>query len=123
MPCDRGARARERGIVRCWAETAAVRTTPGPTHTQAHTHTHTTNTHTHKQHTKHTRTQVLLDRGVSQDRVLLLCVVAAPEGVHKVCAAYPALKVVTSEIDHALDESWRVVPGVGEWGNRYFSGD
>lgn len=34
------------------------------------------------------------------------------------CTSFPALKVITSEIDHSLDSEWRVVPGVGEWGNR-----
>lgn len=65
---------------------------------------------------------MLRDHGVKEDRILLLCVIITPEAAHRVCGAYPALRVVASEIDDGLDPDWRVVPGVGEWGNRYFSG-
>jgi uridine kinase len=47
----------------------------------------------------------------------------APEGVHKLCKAFPSLKLVTSEVDAGLNEDWRVVPGVGEFGDRYFGTD
>jgi uridine kinase len=39
----------------------------------------------------------------------------------QVCTTYPALKIITSEIDSGIDEHWQVVPGVGEFGDRYFS--
>ena len=75
--------------------------------------------------TGHTATraiQTLLDRGVAEDRLLLLCVILTPEAAHRVCGQFPAIKIIASEIDDGLDSEFRVVPGVGEWGNRYFSG-
>jgi uracil phosphoribosyltransferase len=65
--------------------------------------------------------QVLLARGVQQDKILFLSMVAAPEAIHKLCGAYPGMKVLTSEIDRGLDEHCRIVPGIGEFGERYFS--
>ena len=65
--------------------------------------------------------QVLLAKGVRQDKILFLSLIAAPEGIHKICAAFPQVKVITSEIDEAIDESFQVIPGVGEWGERYYS--
>ncbi|MBA0822550.1 hypothetical protein Goarm_019346, partial [Gossypium armourianum] len=47
----------------------------------------------------------------------------APEGIHCVCKRYPSLKIVTSEIDVALNEEFRVIPGMGEFGDRYFGTD
>lgn len=47
----------------------------------------------------------------------------APEGIHTVCKRFPLLKVVTSEIDAGLNEVFRVVPGMGEFGDRYFGTD
>lgn len=44
----------------------------------------------------------------------------APEGIHTVCGQYPRLKIVTSEIDSGLNEHSRVIPGMGEFGDRYF---
>jgi len=40
-----------------------------------------------------------------------------------VCKQFPRLKIVTSEIDAALNEEFRVVPGMGEFGDRYFGTD
>lgn len=39
------------------------------------------------------------------------------------CKRFPLLKIVTSEIDAALNEEYRVVPGMGEFGDRYFGTD
>jgi len=33
------------------------------------------------------------------------------------------LKIVTSEIDVELNEEYRVIPGLGEFGDRYFGTD
>jgi uridine kinase len=38
----------------------------------------------------------------------------------QVFTAHPKVKVVTSEVDSRVDEHFRVVPGVGEFGDRYF---
>jgi len=47
----------------------------------------------------------------------------APEGIHCVCKRFPSLKIVTSEIDVALNDEFRVIPGLGEFGDRYFGTD
>lgn len=62
--------------------------------------------------------QVLLDRGVAQDRILFLSMIAAPEAVHRLCTSFPAMKLLTSEVDRGLDDDCRIVPGVGEFGER-----
>lgn len=49
--------------------------------------------------------------------------IQAPEGIHTVCKRFPLLKIVTSEIDAGLNEVYRVVPGMGEFGDRYFGTD
>ncbi|PNW72116.1 hypothetical protein CHLRE_16g681850v5 [Chlamydomonas reinhardtii] len=64
--------------------------------------------------------QVLLDKGVQESKILFLCIIAAPPGIHRVCQTYPQVKVITSEIDTGVDENWCVVPGVGEFGDRYY---
>ena len=61
-----------------------------------------------------------MEKGVPEDKILFLTLIAAPEGVHRVCAAFPAVKVLTSEIDEGVNEALQVVPGVGEFGDRYF---
>jgi uracil phosphoribosyltransferase len=71
-------------------------------------------------HTACRAIQVLLARGVPQSRVLFLCMIATPEGVARVAKQYPGVKIVTSEVDSRLDDRWRVVPGIGQFGDRYW---
>lgn len=64
--------------------------------------------------------QLLKDKGVDLNKVLFLSIIAAPEGIHRVCAAFPQVKVITSEIDDEVNEDFCIVPGLGEFGDRYF---
>jgi hypothetical protein len=131
--------------------------------------------------------QVLLEKGCEESRIFFLCLVAAPQGIHKLCTKHPQVRalaggrrerrwcggggggggrglwdwsgliprpvlsrrtaaapsprmqawensptlppvpmanlqvtIITSEIDSTLDANLIVVPGVGEFGNRYF---
>jgi len=64
--------------------------------------------------------EVLLARGVPEDKIFFLCIIAAPEGISRLCSRYPQMKVITSEIDERVDEHFSVVPGCGEFGDRYF---
>ncbi len=57
---------------------------------------------------------------MQENKILFLCIIAAPPGIHRVCRAFPGVKVITTEIDSGIDENWAVVPGVGEFGDRYY---
>lgn len=62
----------------------------------------------------------LIKSGVRQDRIIFVTVIAASQGIHSLCMRYPHMKIITSEVDAGLSETNRVVPGVGEFGDRYF---
>jgi len=64
--------------------------------------------------------KVLLDAGVKEDNILFLVVVAAPEGIKAVHATYPGVKIVTAEIDEGLNGDKYIVPGLGDFGDRYY---
>ncbi|KAL2632034.1 hypothetical protein R1flu_016720 [Riccia fluitans] len=67
--------------------------------------------------------ELLMRKGVPESHIIFLNLVSAPEGIHVVCKRFPLLKIVTSEIDVALNKEYRVVPGMGEFGDRYFGTD
>mmetsp|Transcript_50052 Transcript_50052/g.160131 ORF Transcript_50052/g.160131 Transcript_50052/m.160131 type:complete len:475 (-) Transcript_50052:102-1526(-) len=62
-------------------------------------------------------------RNVDSGKIILLTLMAAPEGIHKVCSAYPRLKVVTSAIEQGTGPDHSVRPGLGDFGDRYFGTD
>uniref|UniRef100_A0A162AKT1 uridine/cytidine kinase n=1 Tax=Daucus carota subsp. sativus TaxID=79200 RepID=A0A162AKT1_DAUCS len=67
--------------------------------------------------------ELLIQKGVPESHIIFLNLISAPEGIHCVSKRFPALKIVTSEIDVALNEEFRVIPGMGEFGDRYFGTD
>ncbi|MDQ3708825.1 MAG: uracil phosphoribosyltransferase [Actinomycetota bacterium] len=52
--------------------------------------------------------------------VQLVCVVAAPEGVQRLAAEHPDVRVVTAALDDNLNEVGYIVPGLGDFGDRLF---
>lgn len=66
---------------------------------------------------------LLLQKGVQEGNIIFLNLISAPQGVHVVCQRFPRIKIVTSEIELGLNEDSRVVPGIGEFGDRYFGTD
>ena len=47
---------------------------------------------------------VLKSRGVLEDRILFLNLIASPEGVTKFAERFPKLRVVTGFVDEGLNE-------------------
>ncbi|XP_052482614.1 uridine kinase-like protein 3 isoform X6 [Gossypium raimondii] len=66
---------------------------------------------------------LLTRKGVPESNIIFLNLISAPQGVHVVCKSFPRVKIVTSEIDIGLNEGFRVIPGMGEFGDRYFGTD
>ena len=64
--------------------------------------------------------KVLLEAGVKEKNILFLVVVAAPEGIEAVHAKYPDVRIVCAEIDDGLNEDKYIVPGLGDFGDRYY---
>lgn len=52
--------------------------------------------------------------------VRAVCVVAAPEGVEMVNSRFPGMPIYTASIDDHLNEQKYIVPGLGDFGDRYF---
>ncbi|EZG78866.1 uracil phosphoribosyltransferase [Gregarina niphandrodes] len=65
--------------------------------------------------------EVLIDQyNVPEDKIVFMNLVAAPEGVHRLCKRFPKVKVVTGVLDDRLNEKGYIVPGCGDFGDRYF---
>ncbi|KAJ1510828.1 Uracil phosphoribosyltransferase, synthesizes UMP from uracil [Coelomomyces lativittatus] len=67
--------------------------------------------------------EVLLNYKVLEERILFLNLLSVPEGIHEVLAKFPKIKIITAEIDPHLNEKKFIVPGLGDFGCRYFGTD
>lgn len=67
--------------------------------------------------------RVLLDHGVAEDRIVFINLITVPEGITAVCERHPQLRIVTSSIEERLNENAYMLPGIGDFGDRYFGTD
>lgn len=54
------------------------------------------------------------------ERLRLLCIVAAPEGVRAMFREHPDVRVFAASLDRQLDERGYILPGLGDAGDRLF---
>ena len=59
-------------------------------------------------------------RGIADDNIRLMSLVAAPEGVRVVHAAHPTVPIFVAALDSHLNENAYIVPGLGDAGDRLF---
>jgi uracil phosphoribosyltransferase len=67
--------------------------------------------------------QVLLDDGVAEDSIVFVTLLTAPEGLATVQARYPKIRIVTSAVEQGLNVNAFMMPGIGDFGDRYFGTD
>ncbi|XP_061481959.1 uridine-cytidine kinase-like 1 [Rhineura floridana] len=67
--------------------------------------------------------RVLLDHDVQEDRIFLLSLLMAEMGVHSVAYAFPRVHIITTAVDKRVSEEFHIIPGIGNFGDRYFGTD
>jgi len=53
-------------------------------------------------------------------RIRIICLVAAPEGLARITAAYPEIDIYLAAIDERLNEHGYIIPGLGDAGDKIF---
>mmetsp|Transcript_46121 Transcript_46121/g.137869 ORF Transcript_46121/g.137869 Transcript_46121/m.137869 type:complete len:232 (-) Transcript_46121:142-837(-) len=64
--------------------------------------------------------KVLKDAGVREQDILFLNVLASPQGLRALAEQAPGVRVVTAALDEGLNEKAFIVPGLGDFGDRYY---
>ncbi|AET40759.1 uracil phosphoribosyltransferase Ecym_6384 [Eremothecium cymbalariae DBVPG len=65
-------------------------------------------------------TEVLIKRGVKPERISFLNLICCEEGIEAYRARFPDIRIITGAIDKGLDENKYLVPGLGDFGDRYY---
>lgn len=66
---------------------------------------------------------VLTESGIPAKNITFLNVISCPQGLEALATAYPEVCVVTLTVDQGLNEHKFIVPGLGDFGDRYFGTD
>jgi uracil phosphoribosyltransferase len=63
---------------------------------------------------------LLKEKGVKEERIIIAAVCVAPEGLISLSQKFPKIHVVMNALDEKLNEKKFIVPGLGDFGDRYF---
>ncbi len=63
---------------------------------------------------------VLIGSGVPADHIVFVNLLSAPEGIAVVRGRFPQVRMVTSAVEERLNENAYMLPGIGDFGDRYF---
>jgi len=64
--------------------------------------------------------KVLKEAGAVEKQITLISFIASPEGIAHFQKECPEAGLVVAEVDERLDEQKRIIPGLGDFGDRYF---
>lgn len=64
--------------------------------------------------------KILKEAGAVEKQITLIAFIAAPKGITRFQSACPEVGLVIAQVDEGLDEEKRIIPGLGDFGDRYF---
>ena len=63
---------------------------------------------------------LLKEKGVREENIIIACICAAPEGLLFLNEKFPLISVVATAIDDRLNQKKYIVPGIGDFGDRFY---
>jgi uracil phosphoribosyltransferase len=54
------------------------------------------------------------------EEILVLCVVASPEGIERLAHDQPEVRIISAAVDRELNSSFYICPGLGDMGDRLY---
>ncbi len=64
--------------------------------------------------------RILIESGADEEKIYFFNVISCPEGIANMHAQYPKVTIISAEMDAGLNERAFIVPGLGDYGDRYF---
>ena len=64
--------------------------------------------------------EMLVEMGCSRSDIYFMGVLAAPEGMNRLSESIPRENIVVTAVDQGLDDRNFIVPGLGDYGDRYY---
>lgn len=64
--------------------------------------------------------RLIVKAGVREERIIFIGVISAPEGIAQLRKHFPLVRIGVTVEDDGLDTHGFIVPGLGDFGDRYF---
>lgn len=60
-------------------------------------------------------------KNIAEENIIINSVIAAPSGVAKIKKMFPDITIIVGAMDKKLDKKGYIVPGLGDFGDKYFA--
>ncbi len=64
--------------------------------------------------------QKIVEKNVSPEKIVFINLISCDEGIQKLLTDYPSIKILTAVIDPEINDQKYILPGLGDFGDRYF---
>lgn len=64
--------------------------------------------------------KALVASGAHEENIIFVGVISAPQGIANIQKNFPLVQILCAEYDKKLDKKGYIVPGLGDFGDRYF---
>jgi uracil phosphoribosyltransferase len=61
--------------------------------------------------------------GFRENKIIFVSLIAAPSGYKKIKHKFPKIKIILGVMDESLNKNKFIVPGIGDFGDRYFDSE
>lgn len=63
---------------------------------------------------------ILKEAGVKESQITLIGIIASPQGIKHIKKEHPKVTHIVAQVDKGLDKNRWIIPGLGDFGDRYF---
>lgn len=67
--------------------------------------------------------KTLIESGAEEKKITLISFISSPDGRKRLQEEYPNVGLLIAQIDEGLDPAKRIIPGLGDFGDRYFGNE
>lgn len=67
--------------------------------------------------------EILKKKGAREEKIIFVSIIGSIEGLELVQTKFPKIKIIVPAIDKKLDSKKFIVPGLGDFGDRFFGTD
>jgi len=66
---------------------------------------------------------LIKEAGAKEENIIVATVISVMEGVERLKSQFPSIHIISAALDPYLNDKWYIVPGLGDFGDRYFGND
>lgn len=63
---------------------------------------------------------ILTDAGIAQEKIIFVGVISTTTGLERLTKKFPQVRIITAVNDQTLNKNFFIVPGLGDFGDRFF---